>query len=198
MSHLVKQRGTDTLESSRKERHSHRQVHQQGDTEMQKTGSSLFCTLWHTSHRPLPQLSNTRQVTTSQMAHIAESCASRKKTPGQHLWPSNWSSIKDGNSFIKYSANYAHPVRSKAPQLVVRVLLVKAYLVQQADQEPILLCVGPPLVCQVVHHVLFLWPPWLWPSELVCCWPGCYSASLLPILLVSARCKRSVEVAGWK
>ena len=42
------------------------------------------------------------------------------------------------------------------PQLVVRVLLVKAYLVQHVDQELIILCVVLPLVHPVVHHVLFL------------------------------------------
>jgi len=41
------------------------------------------------------------------------------------------------------------------PQLIVRVLLVKAYLVQHVDQELIILCVVLPLVHPVVHHVLF-------------------------------------------
>ena len=83
---------------------------------------------------------------------------------------------KEGNSFIKYSANYAQPVSSvlwglthSLPQVIVHVLLVKAYLVQHADQEPILLCVVLPLVCLVVHHVAFLWPSWLWP--LACLFP---------------------------
>ena len=101
MSHLMR-RKTDTLESRWRECHSHRQVHQQGKTEMQKTGSSLFWTLWHTPPVGLsPQLSNTQQLMTSQIAHITESCASHKKTPGQHIWPSNWIIIKDGNSFSK-------------------------------------------------------------------------------------------------
>ena len=38
--------------------------------------------------------------------HTALKAAQVTKKPGQHLWPSNWI-IKEGNSFIKYSANYA-------------------------------------------------------------------------------------------
>lgn len=67
--------------------------------------------------------------------------------------------VKEGNSFIKYSANYAQLVRSKLRglthsllQLTVHILLVKAYLVQNVDQEPILL----PLVHLVVHQPTLL------------------------------------------
>ena len=100
------QHGTNTLKSSWKERHSHRQVHQLGETDAENWLQSVLYFVTHTSHEPFPQLSNTWELTISQMAHISESCTSQKKTPGWYLWPSK------GNSVIKYSTNYAQPVKS--------------------------------------------------------------------------------------
>ena len=62
----------------------------------------------------------------------------------------------------------------------------------------ILLCVILPLVHLVVHRVLFLWPLWLWLLEARLLLAGMLFGFPTSDPDRSARCKRSMEVAGWK
>ena len=142
--------GTNTLKSSRKGHHLLRQFHKQGCRKLDPVSFVLCGTglQWAS----LPAL---KYMTAKQPVRFHTSLYAAQVTR-KHL--ANTYSLateaKEGNSFIKYSANYAQPVSSilwglthSLPQVIVHVLLVKAYLVLHVDQEQILLCIVLPLVC---------------------------------------------------